>query len=207
VIESPHHAISLYLVEAGTPGFEKGRQLDKMGLWSQDTSELFFNKCRIPRNNRIGEKGSGFIMLMEKLQQERLVCAVMGIVAAEKVLELTVEFCRNAQEGGKSITRSQAIQFAIVEMETEVKLGRTFLDKVIADHMEKKQVIIETSMAKYWATDLARKTAERCLDLFDQFGTLEQCPAVKGFRDVRVMSIFAGTNEIMKGIIAKFMGL
>jgi len=144
---------------------------------------------------------------MEKLQQERLVCAVMGIVAAEKILELTVEFCMNAEEAGKPITKSQAIQFAIVEMEAEVRIGRTFLDKVIADHMGKKQVIIETSMAKYWATDLARKTAERCLDLYDQFGTLEQCPVVKGFRDVRVMSIFAGTNEIMKGIIAKFLGL
>ncbi|MBW1897668.1 MAG: acyl-CoA dehydrogenase family protein [Deltaproteobacteria bacterium] len=207
MVENVHNAISLYLVEADTPGFEKGRQLDKMGLWSQDTSELFFNKCRIPKSNLIGEKGSGFIMLMEKLQQERLVCAVMGIVAAEIIMEITVEFCRNAKEAGKPITRSQAVQFTIVEMETEVRLGRTFLNKVIADHMEKKQVIIETSMAKYWGTDLARKTAEKSLDLYGQFGTLEKCPAVKGFRDVRVMSIFAGTNEIMKGIIAKFMGL
>jgi len=207
MVENPHHAISLYLVEAGTPGFDKGRQLEKMGLWSQDTSELFFNKCRIPKKNRIGDKGSGFVMLMEKLQQERLVCAVMGIVAAEKILKSTIEFCRNARDGGKPLTKSQAIQFAIVEMETEVKIGRTFLDKVIADHMENKQVIIETSMAKYWATDLARKTADRCLDLYDQFGTLEQCLTVKGFRDVRVMSIFAGTNEIMKGIVARFMGI
>jgi len=131
----------------------------------------------------------------------------MGIVAAEKIMEVTVEFCRNAKEAGKPVTRSQAVQFAIVEMETEVRLGRTFLNKVIADHMEKKQVIIETSMAKYWATDLARKTAERCLDLYGQFGTVEECPAAKGFRDVRVMSIFAGTNEVMKNIAAKFMGL
>ncbi|MFO7559268.1 MAG: acyl-CoA dehydrogenase family protein [Desulfobacterales bacterium] len=207
MVENPHHAISLYLVEADIPGFEKGRQLDKMGLWSQDTSELFFNKCRIPKKNRIGEKGSGFVMLMEKLQQERLVCAVMGIAAAERIMESAVVFCRNAKEAGRQVTRSQALQFAIVEMETEVRLGRTFLNKVIADHMEEKQVVIETSMAKYWATDLARKTAERCLDLYGEFGTLEECPAVKGFRDIRVMSIFAGTNEIMKGIIAKFMGL
>ncbi len=207
LIENPHQAISLYLVESETPGFQKGRRLNKMGLKSQDTAELFFNNCRIPKTNQLGEKGSGFIMLMEKLQQERLVCAVMGIAAAEKILNSTLTFFQGKNNTGKFHTKSQVVQFTLVEMATEVKIGRTFINKLIADHMERQNVVIETSMAKYWTTDLARKTAETSLNLLGEIGTLESCPVVKDFRDVRVMSIFAGTNEIMKGIIAKCMGL
>ncbi len=207
LVENPHQAISLYLVESETPGFQKGRQLNKMGLKSQDTSELFFNNCRIPKTNQLGEKGSGFIMLMEKLQQERLVCAVMGIAAAEKILKSTMTLIQGKNTAGTFHIKSQVVQFALVEMATEVKIGRTFINKLIADHMEGQNVVIETSMAKYWTTDLARKTAETSLNLLGETGTLEKCPVVKDFRDVRVMSIFAGTNEIMKGIIAKCMGL
>jgi len=207
LVENPHQAISLYLVESGTPGFEKGRRLNKMGLKSQDTAELFFNNCRIPKTNQLGEKGSGFIMLMEKLQQERLVCAVMGIAAAEKILKSTLTLIQGKNNAGNFHIRSQVVQFTLVEMATEVKIGRTFINKLIADHMEGQNVVIETSMAKYWTTDLARKIAETSLSLFGETGTLESCPVVKDFRDVRVMSIFAGTNEIMKGIIAKCMGL
>jgi acyl-CoA dehydrogenase len=207
LVENPHQAISLYLVESETPGFQKGRQLNKMGLKSQDTSELFFNNCRIPKTNQLGEKGSGFIMLMEKLQQERLVCAVMGLAAAEKILKSTLTLLRAKNNTPNFHTKSQVVQFTLVEMATEVKIGRTFINKLIADHMEGQNVVIETSMAKYWTTDLARKTAETSLNLLGEIGTLEKCPVVKDFRDVRVMSIFAGTNEIMKGIIAKCMGL
>jgi acyl-CoA dehydrogenase len=99
------------------------------------------------------------------------------------------------------------VQFALVEMATEVNLGRTFVDKLVVEHVEGNNVIVETSMAKYWCTELGKRVADRCLDLVGEYGGLEQCPLVRGFRDVRVMSIFAGTNEIMKGIAAKFMGL
>ncbi len=204
--KNPHQALSLYFVEAGTPGFEKGRHLVKMGLFSQDTSEMFFSKCRIPRENRIGEAGSGFTMLMEKLQQERLIVAIMAVSAAECILERTIPFCKNTIVAGKPLTRSQAVQFALVELSTDVKLGRTFLDKLIADHMEGRQIIIETSMAKYWTTDMVTRVADRCVDLFGEYGILEKCPVIRGWRDVRVMSIFAGTNEIMKQIAGKFMG-
>ncbi|RJP83313.1 MAG: acyl-CoA dehydrogenase [Desulfobacteraceae bacterium] len=207
LVENPHYAISLYLVESGTPGFQKGRQLDKMGLRSQDTAELFFNNCRIPKTNRLGEQGSGFIMLMEKLQQERLVCAIMGMAAAEKILDVTLNLFREKKHAGNPISRSQSVQFALVEMAAEVKVCRVFIDKLIADHMEGQNIVMETCMAKYWTTDLARKTAETSLNLLGDIGTLETCPVVKDLRDVRVMSIFAGTNEIMKGIIAKCMGL
>ena len=206
-VEDPYQAISLYLVEAGTPGFEKGRHLEKMGLWSQDTAELFFSKCRIPKTNRLGKRGDGFLMLMQKLQQERLICAIWAVAAAERILEWTMEHCRSTRVSGKPIAESQAIQFGLVEMTTEVKLGRTFIDKLIMDHVEGENVVIETSMAKYWTTDMVKRIADRALDFCGTFGILEKCPIAQAWRDVRVMSIFAGTNEIMKSIAAKFMNL
>jgi acyl-CoA dehydrogenase len=207
LVEDPYQAISLYLVEAGTPGFEKGRKLDKMGLWSLDTAELFFSRCRIPRSNRLGKKGDGFLMLMGKLQQERLVCAIWAVAAAERILEWTLEYCQNTRTSGKPIAKSQAVQFGLVEMATEVKLGRNFIDKLIMDHMEGQNVVIETSMAKYWSTEMVKRIVDRALDFCGDFGRLEKCMITRAWRDVRVMPIFAGTNEIMKSIAAKFMGL
>ncbi len=164
-VEDPYQAISLYVVESGTPGFEKGRRLKKMGLWSQDTAELFFSRCRIPKTNRLGKKGEGFLMLMQKLQQERLICAVWAVAAAERIMEL------------------------------------------IKDHMEDENVVVETAMAKYWTTDMVKRVADRSLDFCGSYGILEKNRIAQAWRDVRVMSIFAGTNEIMKNIAAKFMNL
>ncbi|MBS3733231.1 MAG: acyl-CoA dehydrogenase family protein [Desulfobacterales bacterium] len=207
-VSDPYRAVSLFLVEDGTPGFKRGRHLEKMGFHSQDTAELFFTNCRIPEENRLGEPGAGFGMLMEKLQQERLVTAIGAQAAAEMMVELTTDFCRQTKDPhGKPLAKHQACQFALVEMTTEVKLGRTFLDKLIAEHAGGEQVVVETSMAKYWITDLAKRTAQRCMDLYGDYGFFEACPIARGLRDVRVMSIFAGTNEIMKNIAAKFMGL
>ncbi len=206
-VENPYEAISLYLVESATPGFKRGRHLDKMGYHSQDTAELFFSDCRIPVENRLGDKGTGFLMLMEKLQQERLVCAIMGVAAAEFILEHTLSACKTITTAGKPLSKSQAVQFALVELSTEVKLGRTFLDKLVADHVEGLQVIVETSMAKYWTTELSNRVADRCLSLVGEQALAEVYPLVRTFRDARVMTIFAGTNEVMKGIAAKFMGL
>lgn len=206
-VEDPYQAISLYLVESETPGFEKGRRLKKMGLWSQDTAELFFSKCRIPKTNRLGKKGDGFLMLMEKLQQERLVCAVWAVAGAERIMEWAMEYCQNTPISGKPVSKSQAVQFGLIEMATDVKLGRAFVEKLVRDHMEGENVVIETSMAKYWTTDMVKRIADRALDFCGSFGILETCQIVRAWRDVRVMSIFAGTNEIMKNIAAKFMGL
>jgi acyl-CoA dehydrogenase len=206
-VENPYEALSLYLVESGTPGFTRGRHLEKMGMWSQDTAELFFSKCRIPKENRIGDKGMGFLMLMDKLQQERLVCAIMGVTGAERILEWITDYCKQTSVSGKPLSKSQAVQFALVEIATEVKLGRTFVDKLITDHMEKKNIIVETSMAKYWTTEMLNRVANRSLDLCGDFAVSEKCPIVRAWRDAKIMTIFAGTNEIMKNIAAKFMGL
>ena len=206
-VENPYEALSLYVVETETPGFTRGRHLEKMGMWSQDTAELFFTKCRIPKENRIGEKGMGFLMLMDKLQQERLMCAIMGVTGAERILEWIIDYCKQTSVSGKPLSKSQAVQFALVEMTTDVKLGRTYVEKLTADHMEKKEIIAETSMAKYWTTEMLNRVANRSLDLCGDFAMSEKCPIVRAWRDAKVMTIFAGTNEIMKNIAAKFMGL
>ncbi|MCG8564775.1 MAG: acyl-CoA dehydrogenase family protein [Desulfobacterales bacterium] len=206
-VKEKHKAVSLFLVEEGTPGFTKGQPFEKMGWASQDTAELFFSNCRIPKANRLGRAGDGFVMLMQKLQQERLVCAVGGVCNAEAMLAETLEFCKTHNSGGRPLAKSQAVQFDMVEMTTAVKSARVFTEAVVADHMAGKQVIQETSMAKYWNTELAKNVGSKCLDILGMEGAVESCPLVRQFRDVRVTSIFAGTNEIMKGIVAKTMGL
>lgn len=206
--KNPYQAMSLYLVEDGTPGFKRGRQLEKMGFHSQDTAELFFTNCRIPKENILGTPGMGFMMLIEKLQQERLMCAIGAQAAVELMLEMTMDYCRKTTDAsGKPISKYQANQFALVEMAADIKVGRAFLDKLIVEHAAGESIVVETSMAKYWTTDLANRVAGRCLELHGDYGLTEKCPLARAMRDVRVMSIFAGTNEIMKGIAAKFMGL
>jgi acyl-CoA dehydrogenase len=205
--ENPHAAVDLYLVEAATPGFEKGKQIKKVGWHSQDTAELYFTDCRIPKANRLGDKGSGFLKLMMKLQQERLVCAIGAVAAAEYMLEITIQYCKERTAFGRPLTKFQNTQFEIVEMATEARLGRTFIDKLIADHMEGKNIVVDVSMAKYWTTEMACRTADRCMQLFGGYGYCEEYPIARAWRDIRVTRIFAGTNEIMKTIAARFMGL
>jgi len=205
--ENPHAAVDLFLVEAATPGFEKGKRMKKIGWHSQDTAELYFTDCRIPKANRLGDKGTGFLKLMMKLQQERLVCAIGAVAAAEYMLEITIQYCKERTAFGRPLTKFQNTQFEIVEMATETRLGRTFVDKLIADHMEGKNIVVDVSMAKYWTTEMASRVADRCMQLFGGYGYCEEYPIARAWRDIRVTRIFAGTNEIMKTIAARFMGL
>jgi len=206
-INDPHSAVDLFLVNATTPGFEKGKQIKKIGWHSQDTAEMYFTDCRIPKENRMGEKGTGFLKLMQKLQQERLVCAIGAVAAAEVMVAMTIQYCKERTAFGKPLSKFQHTQFEIVEMSTEAKLGRTFLDKLIMDHVEGKNVVVEVSMAKFWTTDMAFKVADRCLQLYGGYGYCDEYPISRYWRDIRVTRIFAGTNEIMKMIAARFMGL
>ncbi len=205
--EDPHAALSLFLIPAGTPGFEKGKKIKKIGWHSQDTAELYFTDCRIPKDHILGQKGMGFYMLMIKLQQERLVCAIGAVAGAEYMLNVTIPYAKERKAFGKPISKFQSNQFKIVEMATEIKLGRTFLDKLIADYLEGKNIVTEVSMAKYWTTEMAHRVADQCLQLHGGYGYCEEYPIARAWRDSRVMSIFAGTNEIMKTIVAKMMGL
>jgi len=205
--KNPYKAISMYLIEADTPGFEKANKLDKMGLYAQDTAELFFSKCRIPKENLLGQKGKGFYMLMEKLQQERLIIALQSLATVEYIFDQTIEHCKATSVSGIPISKSQANQFALVEMATEVKIARTFMDKLITEHIDGKNVVIETSMAKYWITEMAKKVTEQCLEFHGKSGLLNNNHIARAFRDARVMTIVGGTTEIMKSIIGNFLGL
>ncbi len=206
-VEDRHSAVSLYIVENGTPGFTRGRQLEKMGLHAQDTAELFFSNCRIPKANILGEKGAGFLMLMQKLQQERLVSAFMTVVCAEKILEQTIQYCNTTMVDGKPLGKYQQVKFTLAEMATETRLNRALLDATIKGHMEGRDVICDTMMSKYASSESLNVMVDRALDMFGEYGGLEANPLVKVFRDVRVITIFAGTTEIMKTIIAKSIGL
>ena len=206
-VEDPYQGLDLFLVEAETPGFEKGKKIDKVGWKSQDTAELYFADCRIPKANRLGQKGSGFMMLMEKLQQERLMVCIIAVAAAERMLEMTINYCKERTAFGRPISKFQNSQFKIVEMTTEAKLGRAFVEKLIMDHMEGKNVVVDVSLAKYWTAEMAMRVADQCVQLHGGYGYCEEYPIARAWRDARVLSIFAGTSEIMKGIAAKFMGL
>jgi acyl-CoA dehydrogenase len=206
-VENPHQSLSLYLVEGSTPGFTRGRHLEKMGYHSQDTAELFFSNCRIPAANLLGPKGAGFTILMEKLQQERLVCAVGAVASAEGVLEWTVDFCKKRYVSGRPLSKSQAVQFDIVEMSSELKMTRAFVNDVVMSHMSGMAEPSAAAIAKYRTADLYHEITRRCLDIIGDDAMAESCPVARAFRDSKVMPIFAGTNEIMKKIIARSMGL
>jgi len=202
-----HRGISLIVVEDGTPGFIKGRRLKKMGLKSQDTTELYFEDCKVPVENLLGEENRGFIYLMQKLQQERLVCAIQAQAIAEKMLKEAIEYTSNRNIFGKPISKLQHNTFKIVEMATEIELGRVFLDRLIEDHIEGRHVVKRVSMAKYWISEMANRVAYNCLQLYGGYGYMDEYPISRDYRDVRVGTIYAGATEVMKHIIANEMGL
>ncbi|REJ09986.1 acyl-CoA dehydrogenase family protein [Halobacillus trueperi] len=202
-----YKGISLMIVERDTPGFSRGRKLDKIGLNSQDTSELIFEDAAVSKDNLLGKKGEGFYYLMNQLQQERLIVGIGAIAACERMLELTVEYVKERKAFGKSIASFQNTQFKLAELQTEVEIGRTFLDRTIEAHMNGEDVVKEVSMSKWWTTDLVKKVAMECMHLHGGYGYMEEYEIARRFRDAPVTAIYAGSNEIMKTIIAKKMGL
>ncbi len=205
--EPAHRGLSLFVVEGDAPGFRRGLNLKKMGRKASDTSELFFEDCRIPAGNLLGEAGKGFYYLMDNLQQERLVIAVASQVEAEWTLGETLAYVKEREVFGKPLSTYQNTQFKLAECATQIELGRVFIDRLIADHMAGKNLSKEISMAKWWITDMNFRVVHECLQLFGGYGYMEEYPICRAFRDFRVESIFAGSNEIMKHIIAKQMGL
>jgi len=205
--QNAHRGISLFVVEAGTPGFIKGKKLAKMGMASQDTSELAFEDCRVPAKSLLGEEGQGFLMLMRKLQQERLVVAVGSQAGAEVVLRDTIAYCKERKAFGKPISKFQNTQFKLAECATKVEVGRTFVDRLIAEHVAGKHLVKECSMAKLWQTEMLGQVVDECLQLFGGYGYMLEYPITRAYMDARVQRIFAGTNEIMKVIIAKQLDL
>jgi acyl-CoA dehydrogenase len=202
-----HKGISMFVVEAGRPGFTKGKRLHKMGMASQDTSELFFEDCRVPTANRLGVEGGGFMMMMQKLQQERLCVAIGAVSGAEQVLDDTIAYTKERKAFGKPISKFQNTQFKLVECLAKVEVGRAYIDKVIAEHVAGKQLVKECSIAKFWTTDMNQEVVDTCLQFFGGYGYMLEYPVTRAFMDARVQRIYAGTNEIMKVIVAKQLGL
>ena len=205
--DPPHSGISLIMVEAETAGFEKGRNLKKLGLKGQDTSELFFNDCRVPVENRLGEEGQGFKMLMAQLQQERLCIAVGSIASCQRSLKDTLKYVQERKAFGQPIGQFQNTQFKLAELATEVEIGQCFVDRLVMAHLQGDDIVSEVSMAKYWISDLQKKVASECLQLFGGYGFMDEYPISRDYADAAVQSIYAGTNEIMKVIIARRLGI
>nr|WP_263326646.1 acyl-CoA dehydrogenase family protein [Neobacillus sp. Marseille-Q6967] len=205
-----HNGISLIVLDAidqEVPGFRKGKKLNKVGQHSADTAELIFEDCRVPVENLLGEECKGFYYLMEKLQQERLTVAIGAMTAAERMLEITLDYVKQREAFGKPISKFQNTQFKIAEMATQIKIGRTFVDNLIVKHMANENIVTEVSMAKWWTTDMAKKVATECMQLHGGYGYMEEYEIARRYRDIPISSIYAGTNEIMKVIIAKNLGL
>jgi acyl-CoA dehydrogenase len=202
-----HRGITLFVVEADSKGFNKGKKLAKMGMASQDTAEFFFEDCRVPADNRLGPEGSGFIALMNKLQQERLCVAVGAQAAAEQVLADTVVYVKERKAFGRPISKFQNTRFKLAECAAKVEVGRAFLDRLLTEHVAGKQLVKECSMAKLWQTEMLGEVVDECLQFFGGYGYMLEYPVTRAYMDARVQRIYAGTNEIMKIIIAKQMGL
>ncbi|MBI6551949.1 acyl-CoA dehydrogenase family protein [Pseudomonas sp. LY-1] len=194
---------SLFLVEAATPGFDKGKRLEKVGMKAQDTSELFFQDVRVPKENLLGQAGMGFAYLMQELPQERLTVAIGALASAEAALQWTLDYTRERKAFGKAIADFQNTRFKLAEMATEIQIGRVFVDKCLALHLEGKLDVPTAAMAKYWATDLQCKVLDECVQLHGGYGFMWEYPIARAWADARVQRIYAGTNEIMKEIIAR----
>ncbi|WP_348748710.1 acyl-CoA dehydrogenase family protein [Pseudomonas rhodesiae] len=194
---------SLFLVEADTPGFAKGERLEKVGMKAQDTSELFFQDVRVPKENILGQAGMGFAYLMQELPQERLTVAIGALSSAEAALAWTLEYTRERKAFGKAIADFQNTRFKLAEMATEIQVGRVFVDQCMALHLEGKLDVPTAAMAKYWATDLQCKVLDECVQLHGGYGFMWEYPIARAWADARVQRIYAGTNEIMKEIIAR----
>jgi alkylation response protein AidB-like acyl-CoA dehydrogenase len=199
--------ISLLVVERDMPGFTRGRNLEKVGLKAQDTAELFFDDVRVPAENLLGGENRGFYHLMENLPQERLSIAVNAVASAERVIELTREYVTSRTAFGRAVSTFQNTRFVLAELQTEAVIARTFVDECIRQLNAGDLTAVDAAMAKWWTTELQNKVADRCLQLHGGYGYMDEYPVSKAWRDSRVQSIYGGTNEIMKEIIGRSMGL
>jgi long-chain-acyl-CoA dehydrogenase len=198
---------SLLVVERGMPGFTRGRNLEKVGLKAQDTAELFFDEVRVPAENLLGTENRGFAHLMENLPQERLSIAVGAVAACETVLAQTREYVTGRTAFGRPVGSFQHSRFVLAELHTETTIARTFVDECVRQLGTGELTAVDAAMAKYWTSELQNKVADRCLQLHGGYGYMDEYPVSKAWRDARVQSIYGGTNEIMREIIGRSLGL
>ena len=199
--------MSLLVVERGMDGYERGRNLDKIGRHAQDTAELFFKDVKVPLENLLGEEGHGFYNMMHNLPQERLLIGLSAFVAAEEIFAQTLEYVKSRKAFGRSIGSFQNSRFKMAEMKTELMIGRIYVDDCIMKQTNRSFSAEEAAAAKYWLTDIATKIIDQCLQLHGGYGYMLEYPVAKAYLDVRIDPIHGGTNEIMKEIVGRSLGL
>jgi acyl-CoA dehydrogenase len=202
-----HRGISLLVVERGMAGFERGRNLAKVGMHAQDTSELFFSDVRVPAGNLLGEEGGGFLALMQNLPRERLAIGATALAAAEKVFQDTLQYCQQRQAFGRPIGAFQHSRFTLAEMATELAVARAFTDRAVTEHNVGQLSNSDASMVKWWDTELCNRVVDRCVQLHGGYGYMTEYPVARAYADSRVQTIFGGTTEIMKEIIGRELGV
>ncbi len=205
--DAGHRGISLLMVERDMAGFERGRNLDKIGLKAQDTAELFFDQVRVPAANLLGEPGQGFGYLMQNLPQERLCIAVTAVAACERVLGQTMDYVRDRTAFGRSVGSFQANRFTLAELVTEVDIARVYVDRCIEQHLGGGLSATDAAKAKWWTTELQKRVVDQCLQLFGGYGYMSEYPIARAFLDTRVQTIYGGTTEVMKEIIGRDLEL
>ncbi len=202
-----HNGMSLLVVERGMDGFERGRNLEKIGMHSQDTAELFFNDVRVPVANLLGEEGQAFRYLTANLAQERLSIAVTGVATAAAALRWTVDYVKERRAFGQPIGSFQNTKFVLAEVKTEVDIAQAYVDRCVLRLNAGELSASDAAEAKYWCTELQKRAVDRCLQLYGGYGYMSEYPIARAYADARVTSIYGGTSEVMKTIIAKSLGL
>jgi alkylation response protein AidB-like acyl-CoA dehydrogenase len=206
-VEAGHQGISLLVVERGMAGFERGRNLDKIGLHAQDTAELSFTDVRVPKENLLGEEGQGFVYLMMNLPQERLIIGAQAVAAVEAVLELCLDHAKTREAFGRPIGKFQHNRFLLAEMATEARIARAFLDDCVRKHLDGDLTPVDAAMIKWWATELQNKLVNQGVQLFGGYGYMTEFPIAKAYLDSRISTIYGGTTEIQKEIIGRSLGV
>ncbi|HEV8153807.1 MAG TPA: acyl-CoA dehydrogenase family protein [Solirubrobacteraceae bacterium] len=202
-----HRGISLIVVERGTGGFERGRNLDKLGMHAQDTAELAFHEASVPVANRLGEEGAGFGYLVQNLAQERLSIAIAAVATAAGALDWTLEYVKERQAFGQPVGAFQHSRFALAEARTEVDLGQVFVDRCTELLYEGRLSSEDAAEAKWWCTEMQGRVIDACLQLHGGYGYMTEYPIARAWADARVTRIYGGTTEIMKEIVGRSLGL
>ena len=205
--DDPHGGLTLLVVEDGMEGFERGRNLEKMGLHAQDTAELFFNDVIVPVDNRLGAEGAGFLQLVNNLPQERLSIAVGAVAGAEAALEITIAYAKERMAFGRPIGSFQHNRFQLAEAKTEVDIGRVFVDRLLAELVEGELSIERAAEAKWWTTEMLRRVVDMGVQMHGGYGYMMEYPIARAYVDARVQTIYGGTTEIMKEIIGRGLGV
>jgi alkylation response protein AidB-like acyl-CoA dehydrogenase len=202
-----HAGMSLVVLERGMQGFERGRNLEKVGMHAQDTAELFFTDVAVPVENRLGDEGSGFRSLVSKLPQERLSIGVTGVAAARQALDTTLAYVKERTAFGQPIGSFQNSRFRLAEMATEIEIAQTFVDRCILALNDGELTAEEAAMAKWWCTELQKRVVDACVQLHGGYGYMLEYPIARAYADARITTIYGGTTEIMKEIIGRSLGV